>query len=224
MVRPPSAEPKARAMVVGVVGDTRYNELLRPVPMAYFAYRQVDLIPENYLIRTRSDAAAAALVPALRAAVQEVVPAVAIRRAEPLTDLLRQPLARPRLAALLVTGFGLIVVALSAIGIYSVMASFVAQRTREIGVRMALGATNLQVQQLVFRQGLMLAMVGLALGVLIAGGAGRLVRGLLYEVAPADGLSYGIAVLLLFAVAVAGIAIPALRASRLNPVVALRED
>jgi ABC-type antimicrobial peptide transport system permease subunit len=138
--------------------------------------------------------------------------------------LLAQPLARPRLAAILVTAFGLIVLALSALGIYGVMASFVMQRTREIGVRMALGATGRMVNQLVFRQGMTLSAVGIVAGLLLAAATSRLLRGLLYEVAPLDAATFGSVAVLLLLVAVLAILVPAMKASRLEPVVALRAD
>lgn len=224
IVRPPSSDSTARATIVGVVADTRYNELLRAAPMAYFAYRQVQWTPGNYIVQTGNDAAARALVPQLRQAVREAVPAVALRRAVPLNELLDQPLARPRLAAVLVTGFALIVLSLAAIGIYSVMASFVVQRTREIGVRMALGATSQRVQGLVFRQGMALAVFGLTVGLLVAAASSRLLKGLLYEVTPADPATFGGVSLLLMAVAALAVLIPSLRAARLEPVEALRSD
>ncbi len=224
VVRPPTPDATERATVVGVVRDTRYNELLHPAPMAYFAYRQLDWIPANYLIQTGSDREAVALVSQLRTAVQQAMPAMAVRRAMPLSQLLGQPLARPRLAAVLVTGFALVVLALSAIGVYSVMAAFVVQRTREIGVRMALGATDRRVRRLVFQQGMTLAVAGLVVGLLIAALAGRLLRGLLYEVTPADTLTYAAATVLVLGVASLAIIVPAVRASRLDPVTALKSD
>jgi putative ABC transport system permease protein len=220
----PSNDTAAVATVVGVAGDTRYNEWLRPVPMAYFGYRQLPWVPENYLIRTGSDEAASALVPSLRAAVQDVEPAMALQRALPLSTFLDQPLARPRLAAVLVSVFALGALLLAAIGIYGVMASFVVQRTREIGVRMALGATGTRVRSLVFRQGMRVAVVGLGVGLLVALGAGRLLAGMLYGVTPADALTFLLATAVLLAAAGLAVMVPARRASRLDPMAALRAE
>jgi len=141
-----------------------------------------------------------------------------------MTEMMGKPLARPRLAAVLVSGFALVVLTLSAIGIYSVMASFVVQRTREIGVRMALGATNRRVQGLVFRQGMVLAFAGVAIGLLLAAVSGRLLKGMLYEVTPADPGTFVAVSLVLVGVAAVAVLVPSLRAARLEPVEALRAD
>jgi putative ABC transport system permease protein len=224
LVRPPSTDTTVRAVVVGVVADTRYNELLRPAPMAYFSYRQLEWIPQNYVIRTANDAAARALIPQIRQAVQEVEPAIAVRRALPLSEMLGQPLARPRLAALLVTGFALVVLTLAAVGIYSVMASFVVQRTREIGVRMALGATGPMVHGLVFRQGMVLTAIGLVVGLVAALLGGRVLQSMLYEVTATDPLTFVAVALLLLIVAAGAVVVPSIRAARLEPVDALRSE
>jgi ABC-type antimicrobial peptide transport system permease subunit len=207
-----------------VVADTRYNELRRAAPMAYLSYRQMEWAPLYFVVRSGSGAALETLAPQLRRAIQTAEPDLALKAATPLTALLAQPLARPRLAAILVTAFGLIVLALAALGIYGVMASFVMQRTREIGVRMALGATGRMVNRLVFRQGMTLSVVGIVAGLLLAAATSRLLGSLLYEVAPLDATTFGSVAVLLLLVAVLAILVPAMKASRLEPVIALRAD
>jgi putative ABC transport system permease protein len=192
--------------------------------MAYFGYRQLVWIPGNYVIRTANDAAARDLIPQIRRAVQEVEPGVALRQALPLVEMLGRPLTRPRLAAALVSGFALVVLTLAAIGIYSVMASFVAQRTHEIGVRMALGATGGMVHRLVFRQGMLLVSVGLSVGLAVGLLAGRVLQSLLYEVPAADPVTFGAVSGLLLVVAAGAVLVPAMRAARLEPVEALRSE
>jgi ABC-type antimicrobial peptide transport system permease subunit len=128
------------------------------------------------------------------------------------------------LAAVLVSLFGGIVLALAALGIYGVLASFVLQRTREIGVRMALGATGAMVNRLVFREGMTLSLLATMVGLLLAAMTNRLLRGFLYEVAPFDALTFAGAGLLLLLVAAVAILVPALKASRLEPVIALKSD
>ena len=224
IIRPPGTDSTERAIVVGVVADTRFNELLRPAPMLYFSYRQLPWPPPYFIIRTANDAAARALVPQIRRAVQEVEPAVALRQAQPMNELLGKPLARPMLAAVLVSGFALVVLTLAALGIYSVMASFVVQRTREIGVRMALGATGGMVHRLVFRQGLLLVSVGLTVGLSVGLLGGRLLRSFLYEVPASDPMTFAGVALLLFVVASLAVLVPSMRAARLEPVEALRSE
>jgi len=141
-----------------------------------------------------------------------------------MTEMMGKPLARPRLAAVLVSGFALVVLTLSAIGIYSVMASFVVQRTREIGVRMALGATAPVVHRMVFRQGMMLTLIGVAIGLVLAAASSRVIKGMLYEVTPADPITFGMVSAMLIAVAAVAVLVPSLRAARLEPVEALRAD
>jgi putative ABC transport system permease protein len=223
-LRPSTVQAGSWATVVGVVADTRYNELRRAAPMAYLSYRQIEWAPLYFVVRSGGGAPLETLAPQLRRAIQTAEPGLALKAATPMTALLAQPLARPRLAAILVTAFGLIVLALSALGIYGVMASFVMQRTREIGVRMALGATGRMVNQLVFRQGMTLSAVGIVAGLLLAAATSRLLRGLLYEVAPLDAATFGSVAVLLLLVAVLAILVPAMKASRLEPVVALRAD
>jgi predicted permease len=222
IIRPPGTDSSVRAIVVGVVADTRFNELLRPAPMLYFSYRQMPWPPPYFVLRTASDAAARALIPQVRRAVQDEEPAVALRQAQPMNELLEKPLARPRLAAVLVSGFALVVLTLAAIGIYSVMASFVVQRTREIGVRMALGATGGRVHRLVFRQGMLLAVIGVSVGLALAAATSRLLEGMLYEVAPVDPLTFAGVSLMLLLVAALAVLVPSRRAARLEPVEALR--
>ena len=213
------------ALVVGVVADTRYNELKQAAPMVYLSYRQSEWIPSYYyVVRTAESATFDTLVPRLRTAVQTAEPGFAVTAVTPLPSILARPLARPRLAAVLVSCFGIIVLLLAALGVYGVMASFVVQRTRELGVRMALGATGPMVYRLVFRQGMVLAMVGTVVGLLLAGLGSRFVAGLLYEVRPLDFISFAATLVIAVLVASLAILIPATRAARLEPVAALRSE
>jgi predicted permease len=222
VVESPGAE---RALVVGVVADTRYNELKQAAPMAYLSYRQSPWAPSSYyLVRIDKRAMPETLVPLLRTAVQAAEPGLAITAVTPLSTILARPLARPRLAAVLVSTFGLMVLSLAALGIYGVMASFVVQRTREIGVRLALGATGTIVRRLVFRQGMVLALIGSVAGLLLAGAGSRYLASLLYEVMPVDPITFCATLVMSILVATVAILIPAARAARLEPIVALRAD
>lgn len=143
-----------------------------------------------------------------------------------ISDLQRSVIREPGPTAdvTTVSGFALIVLVLAAIGIYSVMASFVVQRTREIGVRMALGATGPMVHRLVFGQGMLLALIGVATGLALAAASSRVLKGMLYEVTPADPVTFGVVSLTLIAVAALAVLVPSIRAARLEPVEALRAD
>jgi putative ABC transport system permease protein len=164
------------------------------------------------------------LVPAIRRAIAETAPGVALASATPFATYLAAPLAQPRLNALLLAVFAGAAVALAAVGLFGVMATMVRQRTRELGVRMALGATANDVGWLVLRRGMALAATGTALGVLAALGANRLLSAVLYEVSPTDGPTLGgVAVVLLGVAGVASV-IPARASTRIEPGIALRAD
>jgi putative ABC transport system permease protein len=133
-------------------------------------------------------------------------------------------LARQRFQSLLLGLFSAVALTLAAIGIYGVLAQGVAQRRREIGVRMALGARARQVVRLVVRQGFGLVLAGIALGLAGAAAASRLLASLLFNVAPTDPLTFGGIGLLVAAVALLASAVPAWRATRIDPMVALRHE
>ena len=176
----------------------------------------------TYIIRTPMKPEA--IVPSLRAAMQRIDPNL------PLLDLRTQrqqidaDLQQERIFASLSTGFGLLALALACVGIYGIMAYTVAQRTNEIGIRLALGARRGQVRGMVLRESGWLAVAGVAIGIFVALGLGRLVESLLYGVKATDPLSVLGAALLLLAVALSSGWIPARRASRLEPMDALRHE
>jgi ABC-type antimicrobial peptide transport system permease subunit len=137
--------------------------------------------------------------------------------------MVQQSLAQQRLLFVMLTVFAVLAVVLSCVGIYGVVASFVGQRTAELGVRMALGATRLQVTAMVLRHSLVPVGAGLLLGLAGAMAVGRFVEGLLFEVSPLDPLGLAGAVVILALVASGACAVPAGRAARIDPVVALRD-
>ena len=142
----------------------------------------------------------------------------------PFADLLERPLARPRFYALLIGLFGAASLVLSAIGLYAVMGASVRQRDREMGVRVALGATDADLRRLVLGEGLRLAAVGAVIGLLAASAGSRLLRGFLFEVQPLDPSSIAGAALLLAAAAALATYLPARRAARIDPGKMLRAD
>ena len=139
-----------------------------------------------------------------------------------MTTVFDQALWAPRMGALLLAIFGGLALALASIGVYGVMAYSVSQRTRELGIRLALGATSGEVRRMVLRQGLSLTLSGIAVGTATAVFLARLVSDLLYGISAIDPLTFVVIPVGLLAVAALAIYIPARRASRVDPVVALR--
>jgi predicted permease len=212
------------ATVIGVVPDTRYRDLRNARPTVYFALQQspFPFAPLNLAIRTRG--APATLVPALRGAIASADPATALASAAPFDTFLDRPLAQPRLNAFLLAVFAIAAAVLAAIGLFGVMATAVGQRTREFGIRMALGATALRLRHMVLRRGLAIAAAGLSAGLLGALVTNRLLQSLLYEVSPTDAVTLaGVALLLLGVAALAGVG-PARASTRIDPARALRAE
>jgi putative ABC transport system permease protein len=210
--------------VVGVVPDTRFRDLRDPRATIYFPLRQstFPFVPLSLVIRTTGDPAS--VVPSVRRAVEEAAPGVLVSNAAPFETFLTQPLAQPRLNALLLGVFAGAAVALAAIGLFGVMMTMVRQRTRELGVRMALGATAADLRSLVMRRGLLIAASGAAAGLIGALATNRLLSAMLYEVSPTDALTLTLVAGLLLCVAAVATLIPARSSTRIDPVVALRAD
>lgn len=208
--------------VVGVAATTRYRELATPRPTLYLPADQFMFTFGRLAIRTATHPAAVARL--VRAAVESADPAVRVERVAPYLEYLRGPLAWPRFHAVLLGVFALTALLLSAIGLYGVMAASVRQRYKEIGVRMALGATATHVRQLVVREGLALAVAGVLAGLALALAATRTLRGLLYEIEPLDPVSLAGAAVVLVAGALAATWLPAWRATRVDPIDALRAE
>jgi putative ABC transport system permease protein len=209
--------------VVGVVADARYRELPQGRLDLYMSYRQANHHVQHLMVRTRSQEWAA-LAPAIRAAVR------AIDAGQPVSDVItmRQvvddALGGPRFAARLFSAFAVVAVLLAALGLYGLLAYSVTRRTREIGVRVALGARPVDVSRLVLGEGMALAVLGIAIGLAAAAAAARLLRSLLYGVEPLDAVTFAAVPLLLAAVAAGACLLPARRARRVDPVEALRAE
>jgi putative ABC transport system permease protein len=165
-----------------------------------------------------------ALVPSLRAAMKKIEPQAELTRLGTVPQLLEERFARERALAELAGFFGVLTLVLSGVGLYGVLAYGVTQRTREIGVRIALGAQVRDVLRLVIGQGVRLAVIGCVLGVGAAAGLTRFIASLLYDVGANDTVVLGSAVLLLMTVAALACWMPAWRAARVDAMVALRSE
>jgi predicted permease len=218
------SEKDPAATVVGVVPDARYRDLRDAKPSIYFPFAQSDFpfAPTNLVIRTRGEPAAT--VPAVRRAVADAAPGVLVSSASPFDSYLEGPLSQPRFNALLLGVFATTAVTLAAVGLFGVMMTMVGQRTRELGIRMALGATAADIRALVVGRGLVIAAAGAAAGLLGALAANRVVASMLYEVSPADGLTLAVVAAFLLTVALLATVVPARWSSRIDPVMALRAN
>lgn len=211
--------------VVGVARQIMQGRFDSEVyPQAYVSYQQVeDMDRMSVFARSRSGNAAL-LAPVLRAAVREVRDDLPVYFAQTMDQMLAEAMASKKLIAWLFGVFGVVAFGLAGVGLFGVMSYAVSQRTQEIGVRVALGATPGNVLALVFRQGGWQLGAGLTLGLGAALFAAQLLATFLYGVSPRDPTTFGGTVVLLGAVGAVAILIPALRALRVNPVVALRNE
>jgi predicted permease len=208
--------------VVGVVPDTRYRSLRETTPMIYLPWRQFTGWQGSFAVRSSVDIGA--VTPAIRRAFKSVDPTLVMFDVKSMDNFLNGPLSGPRLSALLLSAFGLAALMLAAVGLYGVMSSIVRERTREIGIRLALGATPELVRRAVLRQALVVAGVGAIVGLAGALATTRLLKSLLFEVSPTDPISLAIVCGVLIAAAAAAAYIPARRATRVDPASALRSD
>jgi ABC-type antimicrobial peptide transport system permease subunit len=172
----------------------------------------------------RGDAPAESILAGVQRALKTVDPDLPVARPSTLTRLVDDATAPARFSVLLLAAFGGLALALATIGMYGVVSYSVVQRTREIGVRMALGARRGQVFAMVVRRGSRLAAAGVGIGLLAALAATRLLRGLLYGVQPTDPVTFAAVAGLLMAVAIVACAVPARRATRVDPMIALRGE
>jgi predicted permease len=210
--------------VVGVVPDSRYRDLRDPRLAIYFPLKQstFPFAPTNLVVRTAGQPAA--LVPVVRRTLEDAAPGVVLANGATFQSYLDAPLAQPRLNALLLAVFAAAATVLAAIGLFGVMATMVRQRTRELGIRLAIGATTRDVSAMVVRRGLVIAGVGLAVGIAGAIVTNRLLVSLLYQVSPTDALTLAVVAVVLLVIAMAATLAPARSGSRIDPVIALRAE
>ena len=210
--------------IIGVVRSVRNQRLdISSLPQAYFpVFQEADTMYNLSFAVRASGVEPLGLTQSVRAAVLEVDRNQPVFDVKPLRQIVADSIALRRLALLLLTVFAVVALALAAAGIYGVMAYSVTQRAHEIGVRMALGARGSDVLRLVVRQGLKLALFGVALGLVVALALTRLMEALLFGVSATDPLTFAGITLLLLVVALMACWIPARRATRVDPMIALR--
>jgi putative ABC transport system permease protein len=208
--------------IIGVVADARLKTLSEaPEPEVYLHLPQCPATGSfTLLLRTRGEALS--LTGLARAAVTKLDRNVPLSQVRTYDDYFAQTLAEPRFNTLLLGLFAGLALLLTAIGLYGVLAYSVSQRTAEIGIRMALGARGADVLALVLRQGMTLALIGVTVGLLVARAGTRLLSNLLYDVSATDPLTFTLVALLLLFVALLACWIPARRATRVDPLIALR--
>lgn len=214
-----------RLTVIGVVADERFESLEAPPdPEVYQLYAQsTETSPALYLA-VRSARDPALVVADLRKTLREVDPAMPLAEVATVGQLMRESGARRRFGALLVTSFALLALSLAFVGVYGVVAQYVAQRRRELAIRLALGASDAGVVRLVLREGLATALVGAAVGFAVAFGLAGVMREVTFEVGPTDPVTYSASAAVLLAAILLATIVPARRAARLPPAVILSSE
>jgi putative ABC transport system permease protein len=209
--------------VVGIVENIRHlGPASRPRPEFYRPYTQMSFSFMAVVVRAKGDPAA--LAGPIRSAVAAIDPAQPVSRVITMSTHLRNSLAQPRFLSTITMLFGGLALVLSAIGIYGVMAWSVTMRTKEFGVRLALGAHPSVLLRQVLGEGLLVVSAGAAAGLVMAAAMSHLIESLLFETSPTEPRTYAVAAAMVFAASLAAIAIPAMRATRVDPIQALRSE
>ncbi len=209
--------------VVGVVNDAKYitvNE--KTEPAAFYPETQHDSFLSSLVVRYSGDAAG--LVRQVRSAVAAADPGVLVTEFKPLDEIVARSMTQQRMLAQLSTAFAILAALLACVGIYGVMSYGIARRTNEFGIRMAMGAERRDVLGLVLREAATLAAIGVGCGLVIALASGRLVNGVLFGLQPRDPFAIGIATALMIVVTLGAGWVPARRATRIDPMAALRHE
>jgi putative ABC transport system permease protein len=219
----------ADRMVIGVVGNIRVRGLEQnSEPQVYLPYQQVPdgwltgYIPQSVTIRTAQDPTQ--LAPAVRSIIASAEPQLPVTDVRPLSEIVAGETASRRAQLVVLGGFAAIAFLLAAIGIHGLLAYAVAQRTQEIGVRMALGATRGNVLRLIVGDALVFALIGITIGAALAYASGHQLESLLAGLKPNDVEAFSAGILLSLVMTIAGSLLPALRAVRVDPSTALRSE
>ena len=210
-------------LVVGVVSNAGVNNIHQaPTPLAYYSVSQNPDFLSSLEVLTRSDPKSIAA--SMRAVIKATDPNLPVLEVRPLTTLIDENLLRERLLARLASVFAALSLALACLGVYGVLSYTIARRTLEIGLRLALGAEHESVRWMVLREAIFVLGVGLLIGVPVANGLIKLVQKLLFRLTAADPVSLSVSVISLLLAGAAAALLPAWRASKVDPIVALRYE
>jgi putative ABC transport system permease protein len=215
--------------VVGIVGDVRHNGITSVVKEKFYVphtqwHRSLGNAVRSMTLVLRTNGNPAALAAPVRSAIGEMDPNLPVAEVRSMDDVVGSALSTPTFMSVLLSIFAALALSLSAIGIYGVLSYVVSRRTREIGIRVAIGAGRARVLRMVLGGGVSLALVGIGAGLILAFAVTRLLRGLLHGVTPADPSTFAVVAIALTGVAALASLVPAWRASRVDPVVALKSE
>jgi putative ABC transport system permease protein len=215
----------AARRIVGVVANEKFQGIDEAAPIAiYLPLWQAPSFDGSGVLLVRASGDAASVAPAVRGTIRELDPALSVYGVEPLDETRARTVSQRRFAMLLVGVFAAVALTLAAVGIHGMLSYGVSRRTREIGIRVALGARPASVRQLIVGQGLVLTLLGLAIGLPASLALTRLLRSLLFGVTPTDPMTLAGGAVLLAAVAILASYVPARRATRVDPAIALRVE
>ena len=221
--------PRPWVTIVGIVGNVRHNGLTDPVKEKFYIphtqwHKSTGNAIRGMNLVIKSSSSPSALTSPIRDAIRALDPNLPIADVRTMEEVVNATLSTPRFTGVLLGMFALLAVVLSAIGIYGVLSYLVSRRTREIGIRMAIGAGRAQVLRMVLGSGLSLSLTGAGIGLVLAVGVGRLMRSVLHDVAPNDPATFLFVAVTLPAIALLASAVPAWRATRVDPIVALKTE
>ena len=221
--------PRPWVTIVGIVGNVRHNGLTDPVKEKFYIphtqwHKSTGNAVRGMNLVIKSTSSPSALTSPVRDAIRALDPNLPIADVRTMEEVVNATLSTPRFTGVLLGMFALLAVVLSAIGIYGVLSYLVSRRTREIGIRMAIGAGRAQVLRMVLGSGLSLSLTGAGIGLVLAVGVGRLMRSVLHGVAPNDPATFLFVAVTLPGIALLASAVPAWRATRVDPVVALKSE
>jgi ABC-type antimicrobial peptide transport system permease subunit len=213
--------------VVGIVGDVAHNALTAPISGKFYVphtqfHRQTGSALSTMTLTIRTGGDPLAMVDAIRAEVRRLDPNLPISDVRLMTQVVADSIGTTRFTGMVLVSFAVFALALAALGTYGLLAYFVSARAKEIGIRMAVGASRAQVMSYVLTRGARLILTGGAAGIVAALVATRLMTTLLHEVSPLDPLTFALAPAVLAGVGLVACAVPALRASRIDPTTAMR--